>query len=64
MEYQGINHLVSVTDDMEKTVRFSRDVLGIRVAATLAERWAASGCVITSSAWDLAPVGRSSNGRT
>ena len=36
MEYQGINHLVLVTNDMEKTVRFYRDVLGVRVVATLA----------------------------
>ena len=36
MEYQGINHLVLVTNDMEKTVRFYRDVLGMRVVATLA----------------------------
>ena len=36
MEYQGINHLVLVTNDIEKTVRFYRDALGMRVVATLA----------------------------
>ena len=36
MEYQGISHLVLVTNDMEKTVRFYRGVLGMRVVATLA----------------------------
>ena len=36
MEYQGINHLVLVTNDMEKTVRFYRDVLGLGVVAALA----------------------------
>ena len=36
MEYQGINHLVLVTNDMENTVRFYRDVLRMRVVATLA----------------------------
>ena len=36
MEYRGVNHLVLVTNDMEKTVRFYRDVLGMRVVGTMA----------------------------
>ncbi len=35
MGYAGVNHLALVTDDMDKTVRFYRDVLGMRVVATL-----------------------------
>ena len=35
MGYQGINHLALVTNDMEKTVRFYRDILGMRVVATI-----------------------------
>lgn len=32
--YQGVGHLALVTDDMEKTVRFYRDVLGMRLTGT------------------------------
>jgi catechol 2,3-dioxygenase-like lactoylglutathione lyase family enzyme len=35
MGYAGVNHLAMITDDMDKTVRFYRDVLGMRVVATL-----------------------------
>ena len=35
MEYRGVNHVVLVTDDMDKTVRFYRDFLGMPVVATL-----------------------------
>ena len=35
MGYQGINHLALVTNDMEKTVLFYRDILGMRVLATM-----------------------------
>ncbi|MBM4405783.1 MAG: VOC family protein [Chloroflexi bacterium] len=31
----GFNHVVLVTNDMDKTVRFYRDALGLRVAATV-----------------------------
>ena len=36
MGYCGVNHLALVTNDMEKTVRFYRDTLGMRVVGTLA----------------------------
>ena len=36
MAYRGVNHLVLVTNDMDKTVRFYRDVLGMAVVGTLA----------------------------
>ncbi len=32
----GFNHVVLVTNDMEKTVRFYRDVLGLKLIATVA----------------------------
>ena len=35
MAFRGINHLVLVTDDMDKTVRFYRDVLGMDVVGTV-----------------------------
>ena len=35
MGYQGINHLALVTNDMDKTVRFYRDILGMPLVATL-----------------------------
>ncbi len=35
MKYQGVNHLAMVTNDMEKTVRFYRDVLGMDVVGTI-----------------------------
>jgi uncharacterized protein (TIGR03086 family) len=34
--FAGINHLALVTDDMDKTTRFYRDVLGCRLVATSA----------------------------
>ncbi|MBV8084785.1 MAG: VOC family protein [Chloroflexi bacterium] len=33
--FSGINHLAMVTDDMDATVRFYRDVLGCRLTATI-----------------------------
>ena len=36
MEYRGISDVALVTNDMDKTVRFYRDVLGMRVAVTFA----------------------------
>jgi catechol 2,3-dioxygenase-like lactoylglutathione lyase family enzyme len=33
--FSGINHLAMVTGDMDKTVRFYRDVLGCRLVATI-----------------------------
>ncbi|MFQ6026255.1 MAG: VOC family protein [Dehalococcoidia bacterium] len=38
MQIRGINHLAMVTGDMEKTVRFYRDVLGFPVVATIGNR--------------------------
>ena len=35
IKYQGINHLAMVTGDMTKTVRFWRDLLGMRLVAAL-----------------------------
>lgn len=32
--YRGVNHLALVTTDMEKTVRFYRDVLGMKLVGT------------------------------
>ncbi len=29
MNFRGVNHLAMVTNDMDKTVRFYRDVLGM-----------------------------------
>lgn len=33
--FTGINHLALVTDDMDQTVRFYRDVLGCKLVATI-----------------------------
>ncbi len=33
MRYTGINHLAMVTNDMDKTIRFWRDLLGLRLVA-------------------------------
>ena len=38
MEVRGINHLALVTGDMEATVRFYRDALGMEVVATTGNR--------------------------
>jgi catechol 2,3-dioxygenase-like lactoylglutathione lyase family enzyme len=38
VKYRGINHLALVTGDMEKTVRFYRDVLGMPLVATIGNR--------------------------
>ncbi|MCH8195935.1 MAG: VOC family protein, partial [Chloroflexi bacterium] len=35
MGFKGINHLVLVTNDMDKTVRFYRDALGMQVVGTM-----------------------------
>ena len=35
MSFRGINHLAMVTGDMEKTVRFYRDVLGMPLVAAV-----------------------------
>ena len=34
MRYQGIHHLAMATNDMDKTVRFYRDILGMPLVAT------------------------------
>ena len=36
VRYHGVNHLALVTNDMDKTVRFYKDVLGMKVVGTLA----------------------------
>ncbi len=36
--YQGIHHLALVTNDMDKTVRFYRDILGMKLVATTGNR--------------------------
>ena len=38
VNFKGINHLALVTKDMEKTVRFYRDVLGMPLVATTGNR--------------------------
>lgn len=35
MNFRGINHLALVTNDMEGTVRFYRDVLGMPLVAAI-----------------------------
>jgi len=35
VQYKGINHLAMVTRDMDRTVRFWRDFLGMRLVAGL-----------------------------
>jgi catechol 2,3-dioxygenase-like lactoylglutathione lyase family enzyme len=35
MKYNGINHLAMATGDMDKTIRFWRDLLGMRLVAGL-----------------------------
>src|SRR5512137_2341914 len=37
MKYNGINHLAMATGDMDKTIRFWRDLLGMRLVAGLGE---------------------------
>jgi len=38
VNYAGVNHLVLVTNDMDTTVRFYRDVLGMPVLLTMGNR--------------------------
>ena len=35
MKFRGINHLAMVTNDMDKTIRFYRDVLGMELVGAL-----------------------------
>lgn len=37
MKFNGINHLAMATGDMDKTIRFWRDLLGMRLVAGLGE---------------------------
>ncbi len=37
IKYNGINHLALATNDMEKTIRFWRDLLGMRLVAGLGD---------------------------
>ena len=38
VNYKGINHLALVTGDMDKTVRFYRDVMGMPLVATIGNK--------------------------
>jgi catechol 2,3-dioxygenase-like lactoylglutathione lyase family enzyme len=38
VQYQGIHHLAMATNDMEQTVRFYRDILGMPLVATTGNR--------------------------
>jgi len=38
VRFTGVNHLAFVTGDMDKTVRFWRDLLGMRLVATIGEQ--------------------------
>jgi catechol 2,3-dioxygenase-like lactoylglutathione lyase family enzyme len=38
VQYQGIHHLALATNDMDKTVRFYRDILGMPLVATSGNR--------------------------
>ena len=38
MKFTGINHLAMVTDNMDKTIRFWRDLLGMRLVASLGKK--------------------------
>lgn len=38
IKFNGINHLAMVTGDMDKTIRFWRDLLGMRLVAGLGKR--------------------------
>jgi catechol 2,3-dioxygenase-like lactoylglutathione lyase family enzyme len=35
IQYNGVNHLAMATGDMDKTIRFWRDLLGMRLVAGL-----------------------------
>ena len=37
VRFNGVNHLAFATGDMDKTVRFWRDLLGMRLVATIGE---------------------------
>ena len=37
MGFNGVNHLAMATGDMDKTIRFWRDLLGMRLVAGLGE---------------------------
>jgi catechol 2,3-dioxygenase-like lactoylglutathione lyase family enzyme len=38
VQYHGIHHLAMATNDMDKTVRFYRDILGMPLVATTGDR--------------------------
>ena len=38
MKFNGVNHLAMATGDMDKTVRFWRDLIGMRLVAGLGQR--------------------------
>ncbi|RPJ10958.1 MAG: VOC family protein, partial [Deltaproteobacteria bacterium] len=35
IKYNGVNHLAMVTSDMDRTIRFWRDLLGMRLVVGL-----------------------------
>lgn len=37
VKFNGVNHLVMATGDMDKTIRFWRDLLGMRLVTGLTE---------------------------
>ncbi len=37
IKYNGVNHLAMATGDMDKTIRFWRDLLGMRLVAGLGQ---------------------------
>lgn len=38
MKFNGVNHLAMATGDMDKTIRFWRDLLGMRLVAGLGQK--------------------------
>ncbi|MEW6599636.1 MAG: VOC family protein [Nitrospirota bacterium] len=64
IRYSGINHIALVTNDMDRTIRFWRDLLGMRLIAGLAEPGSrqyflqlTENCMISFFEWpDVEPV--------
>jgi len=52
--YTGINHLAMVTGDMDATIRFWRDLLGMRLAVVRRT----SGCFFPGRGWCSPTTGR------
>ena len=60
----GLNHLVLVTDDMEKTVRFWCDVLGLWIKATVGAGKRPPGALIETEGWNRLYFFEMGNGDT